>query len=777
LAGPFDGITILELATGIAGPYAAMLLADQGADVIKIEPPAGDPARQLPGFHVWNRGKRGVLADIESPEGCETVRRLAAAVDVLVADFPPGRAEALGLGYDSLAKDNPGLVYCHLPPFGEAGPHAHRPADDALVAAVSGVASGQPSTASNPVFVVMPVSSCGAALLAAGAIGVALRVRQRIGRGQKAVVSWVAGALAMETGSLVGVEKGFLSPLGLVSLTRQPQGAAPVYRLYQASDDWLFIACGNSTFWGKLCIALDMPELVSDPRFENAPWGITNLQDRQALYEIIAPIIASQPRAHWLRLFEEFDVPAAPVLSRADFINDPQVVHNGMRMEIDDPQVGRTVQMGIPIAFSRTPGAIRGPAPRLGEHTQEVLASPPRGNSPPRPSANGPTYALEGVRVVDLTNYIAGSLCPMMLADYGADVIKVESLEGDSFRTFGLGFLGWNRGKRSIALDLKREEGRRILWELAAGADVVVENFRHGVAQRLGADNDTLARLNPRLVYCTIAGFGVDGPYAAKPAFDPLFQARSGAMAVQGGQGQPPVFLSVAVTDYSAALLATYGIAAALFERERSGQGQRVATSLTNATIAGQPGSFVFYDGAPAEPQGGPDFLGPSAVVRSYQASDGWLLLACRREEHWSALARVLGRPELAQRHSWEAAAAAPADGALGQMLVSIFRQDPLATWLARLDGAAVPCAPIPTLVQLLRDEHLEANALMVGHDHPQWGHIRQTGLLVKLSRTPGCIQRRAPALGEHTQEVLAELGHTGEEIRYLRENGVIGEP
>jgi crotonobetainyl-CoA:carnitine CoA-transferase CaiB-like acyl-CoA transferase len=361
-----------------------------------------------------------------------------------------------------------------------------------------------------------------------------------------------------------------------------------------------------------------------------------------------------------------------------------------------------------------------------------------------------------------------------MLADYGADVIKVESLEGDSFRTFGLGFMGWNRGKRSVALDLKRDEARRILRALAARADVVVENFRYGVAERLGADYETLAGQSPRLVYCTIAGFGVDGPHAEKPAFDPLFQARSGAMAAQGGLGQPPVFLSVAVTDYSAALLATYGITAALFERERSGEGQRVVTSLTNATIAGQSGSFVFYENAPPEPQGGPDFLGPSAAVRVYKAGDGWLMLACRREEHWTALTRVLGRPELGQRHSWEAAASAPADGPLGQTLASIFREDALATWLARLDGTGVPCAPLPGLAQLLRNEHLDANDLMTDHDHPQWGRIRQTGLLVKLSLTPGCLQRRAPLLGEHTQEVLAELGYGEDDIGHLREDGII---
>ena len=193
MAGPFDGITILELATGIAGPYAAMLLADQGADVIKIEPPAGDPARLLPGFRVWNRGKRSVLADIESPDGREAVRRLAGGVDVLVADLPPGRAEVLGLDYDSLVKDNPGLVYCHLPPFGEAGRHALRPADDALVAAVGGVAGGQPSAAGNPVFVVIPVASYGAALLAAGALGVAPVGRGGSGRGPCRREAWWAG--------------------------------------------------------------------------------------------------------------------------------------------------------------------------------------------------------------------------------------------------------------------------------------------------------------------------------------------------------------------------------------------------------------------------------------------------------------------------------------------------------------------------------------------------------------------------------------------------------
>ncbi len=662
-----------------------------------------------------------------------------------------------------------------MPPFGDKGSHARRSSDDALVAAVGGVTGRQPSYSGAPVFVTIPVSSYGSAMLAASAIAVALRVRERSGRGQRVTVSWVAGALAMQTGSLVGAQE-WLSPLGLAPLFHQPQGVAPVYRLYKAQDDWLFLACGNPTFWAKLCIALDKPELVSDPRFENAPWGIVNAQDREALYEIIAPILAEKPRSYWLEYFERSDVPTAPVLTRAEFIDDPQVVHNGMRVELDDPTLGHAVQMGIPLRFARTPGAIGRAAPLLGQHSDEVLRELPA-RLEPRPAATeggDSGFALEGVRVVDLTNYIAGSLCPMFLADYGAQVTKVEPLGGDSFRMFGLGFMGWNRGKRSIALDLGQQEGQRVLRKLVGRADVVVENFRPGVAQRLGADYETLAQVKPDIIYCSVAGHGESGPYAARPAFDPLLQARSGAMVAQGGRGQPPVYLDVAITDYSAALLATYGIAAALYERARSGQGQRVVTSLTAATIAGQSGSFIFYEGKGQEPEGGTDFLGPSAACRCYQAADGWLFLACRSEEQWQALAYVVGRPELAQHQSWQTAAAAPAQDRLGRMLEDIFRTDTVHGWVARLDGAGVPCAPILGPRDLLTDEHLLANDLITEHKHPQWGLIRQTGLLVKLSHTPGCLQGPAPDLGQHTDGVLAELGYDQKEIGRLREGRLV---
>lgn len=777
--GALDGIRIVELAQGIAGPYAGMLLSDQGAEVIKVEPPEGDRTRSMPAFHLWNRGKKSVVLDLVTPAGQEQARSLAANADVVIADFPPGQGETLSLDYASLARENPRLVYCYMPPYGERGPHIHRPAEDALVAAVAGVTGGQASASGRPVYVTLPVASYGAAMLAAGSVAVALYVRQCCGLGQKVTVSWLAGVLAMQTGSIVATEDG---QGRLTALPRSPQGGTPVYRLYEAQDGWFFLGCGNSTFFHKLCIALERPELVADPRFENAPWGITNLEDREALLSILAPIFREKPRDYWLKLLEEADVPSAPVMTRPEFIDDPQVRYNGMRVEVNDPLLGRTVQMGVPVTLTGTPGRIKGPAPRLGEHTHQVLEiskgqgsevkadNPPSVTLDPQPM----THALSGVRVVDLAAYIAGAYVSTVLADMGASVTKVEPLEGDPFRSIGFGFLGWNRGKRGIALNLRSEKGRQVLYEMVRQADVVVENYRVGVAQRLGVDYETLAKINPRLIYCSVTGYGDGGPYAHRPGFDPLLQARSGAMAAQGGHGQPPVFLTVAISDYAASLLAAYGIAMALYVRERTGRGQRVVTALTNSTMAVQSGSFIFYEGKPPEPEGGIDFLGPSALCRSYQCADGWIFLLVRNEGEWRALTAALDTQDLSEKYLWPEVSFQPAEGILAVDLAETLAGMSRADALAALEAAGVPCAPVLPPKELLNDPHVQANDLLAEHEHPTWGVLRQTGLLAKFSLTPGLLQGAAPTLGQHTEDVLRELGYRVQDLEALRREGVI---
>lgn len=780
MASAFDGVRIIELAQGVAGPYTGMLLAEQGAEVIKIEPPHGDKARGTPGFHVWNRSKRSVVADLTTQDGRVFVHQLIASADVVLLDAQPGSEVELGLSYDELRWQHPRLIYCHLPAFGGKGVHAQRYPDDSLVAALSGLLGSQWSHRDGGVHLVIPIASYGAAFVASSSIAAALYERAHSGVGQKIEVSWLAGAFAMQTGSVMYHPDLFR----LFSGRMNPLGPIPVYRLYKAQDDWLFIACGNPTFWNKFCLAVERPDWVADSRYERAPWGILP-EHRDGLAEQIAAVIAAKPREEWLRILHDNDVPCAPVASRQEFIEHRQTIHNGMRVELDDPELGSTVQMGVPVRLYQTPGQITGPAPLLGQHSEEIETRGWRLEASTSPSSSQAsslksqvpslTSPLQGVLVLDFASYIAGTLGPMMLAQLGATVIKVESLQGDAFRSFGFGFLGWNQGKRGLAVNLNSAEGRDIVYDLVRKADVVVENLRPGATKRYGIDYDTLAKINPQLIYGTVTAFGSSGPDHDYPGFDPLLQSRSGIMRAQGGHGHPPFYLTCGVCDYAAALLTAYGVTAALYARKHTGKGQRVETSLLNASMAVQSGNFIFYDGRPDMENGAPDLWGTSAIHRIYLTKDSSLFLAVVEPQHWSRLNDALGSADLLQRYTFSQARREPVEGLLGQTLAAAFAEKTTDAWMSVLDAAGVPCAPVLALPPLFSDEHVAANDLLATHTHPQWEEVRQTGLLSKFSRTPATLQCVAPLLGQHTTEVLKEVtGYGQEKITHLLKAGVI---
>jgi crotonobetainyl-CoA:carnitine CoA-transferase CaiB-like acyl-CoA transferase len=786
LAGPgaLDGIRVVECAQDIAGPYAAMLLAEQGAAVVKIEPPGGDRARVLPGFHVWNRSKRSVVADLRSQAGRDQLDALCATADVFISDWSTGD--------DSLAAANPRLIHCWMPAYGSRGNAATASAIDDLVAARSGLLASQWGHRDGPIFLTLPVASYGAAMLAAGAVCAALLARERTGQGQHIEVSWLAGALAMQTGGVVDHP----AMHRVMQMVRDPLGPIPVYRLFQASDAWLFIACGNSTFWNKLCLVLGRPEMVSDPRFDGAPWAV-NPAYWADLKALVQSIVATQPRDHWLRLLTEADIPCAPVLTRADFIDDAQVVHLGMRQEIDDPQLGQTVQMGIPVALSENPGAIRGPAPRLGEQPFETPpekggASGRTGKSAVRaeevPSFQGPSRSpvhavqrgpLAGVLVLDFTNYIAGPFAAMALALAGADVIKVETAQGDPFRVFGFGFYGWNQGKRSLALDFSKPQARAVVHDLVRRADVLIENLRPGATRRLGIDYPTAATLNPNLVYGSLTGFGSSGPRGHEPGFDPLLQARSGIMTAQGGPGEDPVFLACAACDYGAGLLCAFGVKAALYARTRSGRGQLVETSLAQAAMAVQSGEMIFYDGRPDMENGGRDLIGRHPLRRAYRCADEWIFVAATAA-HW---------PSIVSRARDSSSAPPPspadgdptfeaADGPTAVWLAEAFAARPRDEVLEWLAAAGVPAAPVLGVADLFHDPQIGANELLYTLSGGDSGTLRQTGALVKYAATPVTIARLAPRLGEHSEEILREaLGYSGQRITELRAAGALVVP
>jgi crotonobetainyl-CoA:carnitine CoA-transferase CaiB-like acyl-CoA transferase len=387
---------------------------------------------------------------------------------------------------------------------------------------------------------------------------------------------------------------------------------------------------------------------------------------------------------------------------------------------------------------------------------------------------------LHGYRVVDLTSMVSGPSATMLLADQGADVIKVENPQGgDHTRAaanrrhgFSASFLNNNRNKRSIVLDLKTPRGAEVLKRLAAGADVFVQNFRAGVIDRMGFGEDAVRALAPDIVYVSISGFGEQGPFAAKPVYDPLVQALSGLATVQAGSDQErPRLVRTILPDKLTGVVAAQAITAALLARERTGQGQHVRLSMLDAVVAFLWGSDM----------GSQTFVGDelpqqeaaSFIDLIYQTADGYISAAVQTDREWAALTRALDRaewlddprfktPALRQKHINERLA----------MIQEVLLTRPAVDWLERLTAEGVPCAPVLTRSKMIEHPQVKANGIIIETEHHGAGILRQARPAARFSATPAAIRRGGPALGEHTGEILAELGYTDAEIVSLRAEG-----
>ncbi|MBI4635265.1 MAG: CoA transferase [Candidatus Rokubacteria bacterium] len=391
--------------------------------------------------------------------------------------------------------------------------------------------------------------------------------------------------------------------------------------------------------------------------------------------------------------------------------------------------------------------------------------------------------ALGGLRVVDLTQVMAGPFCSMLLADMGAEVIKVEPCQGETTRRMELEvapgvsapFLAVNRGKRGITLDLKQPEGVQILTALATTADVLVENYRPGVAARLGIGWDTLSPINPGLIYCSISGFGQTGPYASRGGFDLIAQGMSGIMSVTGTEGGPPVKVGVPITDLGAGLLGAFGILCAVRVRRVTGRGQLVDTSLFEAGLALSvwEATEYWYTGQVPGRLGTAHRL--SAPYQAFHANDGYFTVGASNEKLWPLFAGLLGLGHLVTDPRFEDAATRLKNRAdLEALIEEVTIQKPRAHWLAKCEEAGVPAGPIYTVPEALSDPHARARSMVQEYDYPGIGPMKALGNPVKLSRTPATLRRPAPALGEDTDAVLGELGYSGADIVELRRKRVV---
>ncbi|MBW2279189.1 MAG: CoA transferase [Deltaproteobacteria bacterium] len=387
---------------------------------------------------------------------------------------------------------------------------------------------------------------------------------------------------------------------------------------------------------------------------------------------------------------------------------------------------------------------------------------------------------LAGVRVLDLTRYLAGPFCTMLLADYGADVVKAESRKGREFRPPGSTrdnyfFLSANRGKRSMTLDLRSEGGRELLLRLLPRFDVLVENFRPAVMEDLGLGPESLCERFPRLVYCGISGFGRSGPYRDRPGFDQIAQGMSGFMSLTGTEESGPTRAGLAIGDVLGGIFAAHGVQLALLARERSGRGQVVDTSLLEAMmgILTWGAGMYFESGVAPGPAGQHHPL--SSPYGRFKARDGYMNITAGAEKMWRGLAEVLEHPEWTSDERFESAVGRVRNrAALTQVMEQALAKRDVATWVKRLNAAGVPSGPVFDLEQVFSDPQVLAREMLVELPHPEMGTFKTTGLPIKLSETPGRIERRPPLHGEHTDEVLQECGLDADEIARLRASEVI---
>jgi crotonobetainyl-CoA:carnitine CoA-transferase CaiB-like acyl-CoA transferase len=396
-----------------------------------------------------------------------------------------------------------------------------------------------------------------------------------------------------------------------------------------------------------------------------------------------------------------------------------------------------------------------------------------------------PTGPLSGLKVVDLSHVMAGPACTMLLADMGADVIKVEKIPGgdDAHRMVppviadeSAAFLIMNRNKRGVAVDLKQNEAREALLRVLRDADVLVENYRRGTMERMGLGYQALHALNPRLIYCSISGFGRTGPYADRGGFDLVAQGMSGLMSITGeGPGRPPMKAGSPVTDVTAGILACAGILAALYARSSSGQGQLVDTSLFEAGILHTywQSAICFATGKPPGAMGSAHPL--NAPYQAFPTSDAWITVGAANQTNWLRLLEALEAPQLGNDPRFaENAGRMSHLPELTAALTSLFQGRSSAEWLARLEKVGVPAGPVLNIQQMHSDPQALARAMVVETTHPTAGRVKSIGLPIKFSETPGSVTRPAPRFGQDTRDVLREAGYSDAEIDHLAATGAV---
>lgn len=748
--GALDGIKVLDFGQYIAGPLTGMLLADQGADVVKIDPPSG-PRWDTPANATWNRGKRSIVLDLKDPSDTEKARKLIASADVLLENFRPGVMDRLGLGASAATAINPKLVYCSIPGFASDDPRSTAPAWEGVVAAAATTYRGPlfAEAESRPVYTAIPIASSYAAFQSAVSIAMALSVRERDGVGQCIEVPMFDSMFAAIGGQRI---HNPYPPIPAIGGTWAGQ--------FECKDGrWVFFGSNNTNFrefveaagitsWDKDGLT-DWERLGRDPKLAE--------EQKRRIMELFKTRTAQQ----WEDDIAEAGSECAVCRTSSEWLSHPHARESNMVIEVHDPKHGKMLQPGVNPRLSGTPGAVKSPAPALDQHRTEIL-SETNGTAPLDSVGNVEATlrsALDGVRVLDLCIILAGPTCGRTLAEFGADVIKIDNPNRDSTIAFHNTV---NRGKRSILLDLKSEEGRNVFWRLVEDADVVVQNYRKGRIDELGLGYEEVRKRKPNIIYASLDAYGHLGPWADRPGHEQFAQATTGMQARFGGDSKPQL-QPHAVNDYGTGLLGAYGVALALLNRKRTGDGQFLDGALAYTAMTLQSAIVQDYDGKVWNEPKGQDRLGSGPLHRAYKASDDWLFIGAR-ESDLANIAKVSGLQGINEHKGEE----------LERILEERFLKGTVDKWVDKLNAAGIGAHRVLTGWQdVMDDPWVQSHGLSITRDHEGWGPITTNGPAPRMSRTPVQPGRVASKPGSDAHEILSEIG-LADKLEKLVETGVI---
>ncbi len=822
MAGPLDDLRVIDLSNGPVGGIATMILGDFGAEVVKVERPGGDPFRFLAGAPMWLRGKKSMELDLKREVEKQRLFELVKTADVVVTSFRAHEAVDLGCDYDVLAYQNAGIVYTQISGFGPYGPYVGYPGYEGVVAAKAGRMMAFEGTAPRPgpQFAALEVASHAAAQAAVTGTLAALLAREHLGFGQYVETSLLQGLMPYDLAGLAMASLRERNPEAW-SLDAIPAAAGRMPTInYQPvmAKDGKWIQLGNllQHLFDNFVAAADLVEIYADGEHEGSP-AMWKEEVREAFRDRMFQRMREKTAAEWQEIFvANGGVVSTVYQTTQEALDDPDLIQNGHVVEIHDPRgtlknatsvmeavlgfygdTGRQrppmKQLGPLARLTETPAEVHGEIPAVGQHTRALLEDK---RTPWRPAADGVQShrsALDGVTVLDFSTIIAAPLGCSHLADLGARVIKVEQVGGDPWRWMGNGSLGaikTNSGKESICLDLKSEEGRKVVHALIAKAGLIVHNFRPGVPERLGISYEDASAINPAIVYLNVNGYGPDGPSAHRPATHPIPGAALGGATWQSGglptgttieelrEGARRLFRSNEVNPdpNTSAVVATSALLG-LYARRRTGKGQEIFIDMMGANAYANADDFFWYEDREPRPDVDPDLLGTGPLYRLYPCKEGWVFLGILLEKEWVQFCRRIGSPELAVDPRFNTRIARQENAAaLTTLLEELFLTESADDWERLLAVAGLGCVradgPLPGEFWHT-DEQVQVNEYKATVTHTKHGPMDRHGPVVRLRQTPNRIGP-APLAGEQTASILAELGYGANDIARLWEGGIV---